>query len=453
MILANKTMVYEPTKYGAKNSNVTGFDGFLNGTSNLVISDNSTSTGAIIFYDFDIGDLAQYSNIRIKNISVKIQGSLLVSAGNLTIKLIKNFKTSGNSVGAYNDLGDGQKEFGNIALGTFKEDVVSDFPNAVAYLNENLSELINNPESTIFGIRFYGKGSSISSNYGIQLELEVEFESQECTVTVLAGNAGGTVTGGGTYGSGGTITIEAIPDNNYKFVEWSDGDVSNPRTVTVFDDITYIAYFKEYIENFIIIEPTKYGANANTSENDSFLNGSSDLYMSETNGSKGTIVFYSFYDLSKLSNLENLVITGISVSLSCKSISNSGNISFKLVKNFKTSGSSVNLYNDLGDGAQIVECNTSAFTESIFSDFPNAISHLNENINEFMINPETTTFGIRLYGSNVYVSGEKGISVKINYITTSAGAGGAMQLYINTVPVKGVYVGDIAVQTFRVNAN
>lgn len=35
--------------------------------------------------------------------------------------------------------------------------------------------------------------------------------------------AGGTVTGGGSYASGSTVTIEAIPNSGFKFVNWTDG--------------------------------------------------------------------------------------------------------------------------------------------------------------------------------------------------------------------------------------
>lgn len=53
----------------------------------------------------------------------------------------------------------------------------------------------------------------------------------------------GTVTGGGTYEYGSTVTLIATPNTGYKFKQWSDGDTNNPRTVTVTGAATYTAQF------------------------------------------------------------------------------------------------------------------------------------------------------------------------------------------------------------------
>lgn len=44
---------------------------------------------------------------------------------------------------------------------------------------------------------------------------------------------GGTVSGEGTYDEGTQITISATPYDRYTFAGWSDGDTTNPRTLTV----------------------------------------------------------------------------------------------------------------------------------------------------------------------------------------------------------------------------
>jgi hypothetical protein len=54
---------------------------------------------------------------------------------------------------------------------------------------------------------------------------------------------GGTVTGGGTYDYGATATLKAIPNENYIFLCWSDGIVTNPRNVTVTQNANYKAMF------------------------------------------------------------------------------------------------------------------------------------------------------------------------------------------------------------------
>ena len=66
------------------------------------------------------------------------------------------------------------------------------------------------------------------------------------TITVTANNdAYGTVTGGGVYDSAATATLTATPNEGYKFVNWNDGNESNPRIITVNADASYTANFTE----------------------------------------------------------------------------------------------------------------------------------------------------------------------------------------------------------------
>ena len=70
--------------------------------------------------------------------------------------------------------------------------------------------------------------------------------SKEYTVTVNSNNeAWGTAIGGGTYASGATATLAAIPATDCYFVKWNDDVTDNPRTVTVSNDIAFTAYFAE----------------------------------------------------------------------------------------------------------------------------------------------------------------------------------------------------------------
>lgn len=55
--------------------------------------------------------------------------------------------------------------------------------------------------------------------------------------------AWGTVTGGGEYSKGDVAILTATPAAGYYFLGWQDGDVSNPRTMTVNSNATYTALF------------------------------------------------------------------------------------------------------------------------------------------------------------------------------------------------------------------
>lgn len=64
------------------------------------------------------------------------------------------------------------------------------------------------------------------------------------TVSVISENpAMGTVMGGGTYQEGTIIEIGAFPREHFFFNGWQDGDMNNPRSITVTNDAEYIASF------------------------------------------------------------------------------------------------------------------------------------------------------------------------------------------------------------------
>ncbi len=66
------------------------------------------------------------------------------------------------------------------------------------------------------------------------------------TITVNASPSnGGTVTGGGTYPAGSSVTLTATPNNGYAFSQWQDGSTANPRTITVNGNATYTASFTQ----------------------------------------------------------------------------------------------------------------------------------------------------------------------------------------------------------------
>lgn len=65
------------------------------------------------------------------------------------------------------------------------------------------------------------------------------------TITVISADENtGTVSGSGDYGYGSTVTIEAIPNAGYQFLQWNDGNTDNPRTITVTENATYTATFE-----------------------------------------------------------------------------------------------------------------------------------------------------------------------------------------------------------------
>lgn len=54
---------------------------------------------------------------------------------------------------------------------------------------------------------------------------------------------GGSVSGAGSYDYGSTAILKAVPNENYTFICWSDGIVTNPRNITVTGNAHYKALF------------------------------------------------------------------------------------------------------------------------------------------------------------------------------------------------------------------
>lgn len=97
-------------------------------------------------------------------------------------------------------------------------------------------------------------------------------ESNESTIPVITYNViltstnGGKVAGDGTYKQGEEVTIMAIPDTNYKFIEWNDGNKQISKNAVVKFEITknqiFCAVFervykkaKEYKSDMYVTNP------------------------------------------------------------------------------------------------------------------------------------------------------------------------------------------------------
>ena len=68
---------------------------------------------------------------------------------------------------------------------------------------------------------------------------------QTYTITAVSANTSmGDVIGGGSYPAGTTVQLMANAYQGYEFVNWQDGNTSNPRIITVTGNATYTANFQ-----------------------------------------------------------------------------------------------------------------------------------------------------------------------------------------------------------------
>ena len=73
---------------------------------------------------------------------------------------------------------------------------------------------------------------------------------QTYTITAVSANTSmGEVIGGGTYAAGTTVQLMANAYPGYEFVNWQDGNTSNPRYITVTGNASYTAYFQAVSTN------------------------------------------------------------------------------------------------------------------------------------------------------------------------------------------------------------
>ena len=84
------------------------------------------------------------------------------------------------------------------------------------------------------------------TNVNADHSLNVIFEAIPLyTFTVLANNDEyGSVSGGGQYMEGTYAVISATPNDGYRFVSWDDDVTTNPRTIRVIGNRTYVANFE-----------------------------------------------------------------------------------------------------------------------------------------------------------------------------------------------------------------
>lgn len=92
----------------------------------------------------------------------------------------------------------------------------------------------------------YGSTSGLK-NYRVwakNIKLDVTYEEKpQYTLSLSAGTGCASVSGGGTYYQGQTVTITAAPATGYIWSGWSDGNTSQTRSITVNSNLSLTANF------------------------------------------------------------------------------------------------------------------------------------------------------------------------------------------------------------------
>jgi hypothetical protein len=118
--------------------------------------------------------------------------------------------------------------------------------NATSY-----TDTINNPHSGAksFVLQFYCKNpiaAQTNQVYVSNISFEINYTAATYTVTTKVSPSGaGTVSGGGNYEYGKSVTLTAEANSGYTFSQWNDGVKTASRTVTVTGNVTYTAVFEK----------------------------------------------------------------------------------------------------------------------------------------------------------------------------------------------------------------
>lgn len=90
-----------------------------------------------------------------------------------------------------------------------------------------------------------------------QIYVVVDYTVPKFTITAVASPTnGGTVSGGGSYNSGTSVTLTATAASGYKFTKWSTGSTNASITVTATANATYTAYFEADLISKIYVANT-----------------------------------------------------------------------------------------------------------------------------------------------------------------------------------------------------
>ena len=110
-----------------------------------------------------------------------------------------------------------------------------------------------------------GIGGNSSGTYNMKnvalvgIQPNTEWDTSATTTVTVNSSGNGSVTGGGSYSFGDTVTMWAIADTGYRFSGWSDGSKFNPREIiTTGGSYTFTANFEPLAGDTIHFCPGNY---------------------------------------------------------------------------------------------------------------------------------------------------------------------------------------------------
>lgn len=201
-----------------------------------------TTNASTVFLFYDFSQLS--TNAVISDVTTTIKYKASKSTTNATVMSYRICKDATSS-SSYTSLQSSPTSIYNSTAEQTKTKSISSPQEVIDALNEDIDILCNSR----FCVRLYCKtGQHGAPAYFYDVKVEITYTSTSTITTVVQPSGCGTVSGGGTYTDGSSVTLTATPSNGYQFSKWQkdgvdDGNTSATRTITVSSNATYTAVF------------------------------------------------------------------------------------------------------------------------------------------------------------------------------------------------------------------
>lgn len=206
---------------------------YTSGTTNSYPKDWNLAS---IYNNYVLPNIPPFSKITKVTFSIQAKQNLGGTNGDFRVVLSSTANTNGTAAAIISD----QTKALTTSYKTFSADITSMCQLSGQYCGY-FNAYLNGSASYIVA---YGWATVIRKFSFRNISITWEFQDTYTISTSVSPSGSGYVSGGGSVKAGTNVSLQAVPNSGYKFIQWSDGKTNNPRSVYVTSDSSYTAYFE-----------------------------------------------------------------------------------------------------------------------------------------------------------------------------------------------------------------